>query len=103
MSGSGGGGYTPRESGCGNLSFSTVLGSPKKTVLALLRKGQFLKLVVNTTPTKVVVATTNTGQIAGTITTMSQRLIECIEDGNSYDAEVTQITGLQCNVNVRPK
>ena len=103
MSGSGGGGYAPRESRCGNLSFSTVLGSPKRTVLALIRKGQILDLVLNTTPTKVVVAMTNAGQIAGTITTMTQKLIECIEEGNSYEAEVTKVTGLQCSVDVRPK
>jgi hypothetical protein len=58
MSGSGGGGYSPRESGCGNFSFSTVLGSPKSTVLALLRKGQILDLVLKKTLTKIVVATT---------------------------------------------
>lgn len=103
MSGSGGGGYTPRVSDCGNLSFTTVLGSPKKTVLAVVRKGHILNLIIQQTPTKVVVAVTNTGQTAGTITTMTQKLIECIESGHSYEAEVIHVSGVQCSVNVRAK
>lgn len=103
MSGSGGGGYSPRESGCANLSFNTVLGTPKPPVLALLRKGHVLQLVLETTTIKIVVAKTNAGQMAGTITTMTQQLIECMENGHEYEAEVTQVAGLQCSVGVRPK
>lgn len=103
MSGSGGGGYQPREPGCENLSFSTVLGSPKAPVLAQLRKGQLLQLVLQTSPTKIVTAVTNTKATAGTITTMTQQLIECMEDGHDFEAEIVNLVGLQCSVVVRPK
>lgn len=103
MSGSGGGGYSPRHSGCENLSFNTVLGSPKLIVLATLRVGHVLDLELVSLPTKIVAAKNNAGIIAGTITTQVPKLIECIESGASFEAEVTQITGPQCSVLVRPK
>jgi hypothetical protein len=103
MTGHGGGGYSPRDSGCANLSFNTVLGSPKLTVLATLRVGHVLELELMSMPTKIVAAKTSAGNVAGTITTQVPKLIECIENGSSFEAEVTQITGPQCNVLVRPK
>lgn len=103
MSGSGGGGYSPRESGCANLSFNTVLGSPRLPVLAHLRKGQILQLVLQSGAVKIVAAKTNGGDVAGTITTMTQQLIECMERGHEYEAEVINVSGLQCNVAVRSK
>ena len=103
MSGSGQSSYTPRESGCADMSFTTVLGTPKRPILAQLRKGHVLQLVLETGQTKIVVAKTNAGQMAGTITTMTQKLIECMEKGYEYEAEVSQVTGLQCSVVIRPK
>jgi len=104
MSGTGGGGgYQPRQLACEKLSINTVLGSPKAPVVAQLRKGHVLSLVLQTGATKLVTAVINTGQVAGTITTMTQQLIECMEDGHAFEAEVTQINVLQVSVQVRPK
>jgi hypothetical protein len=72
-------------------------------VIATLKTGSVLGLEVTVTSVKVVVAKTAAGKIAGTITTQTQKLIECIEDGHNFEAEVKEVKGAHCSVLVRPK
>lgn len=103
MSGGGGGGYTPRESSCEELTLGAPLGSPKLAVITGLKPGNLLTLELEATSVKTVLAKTSGGKIAGTITTMTQRLIECMEQGYEFVAEVKQINGAQCQVSIHVK
>lgn len=99
MSGSGGGGYSPPDTNCANLSFTTVLSSPQVSVISTLKKGDQLKLELQLAPVKLVMAT-NKGKFTGTITTQAQKLIACIEAGTDYVADVVSVSGHQCSVEV---
>lgn len=105
MSGSGGGTWIdqPGDS-CATLSQQTTLNSPNRAVLAQLSKGTELEVSINKSGKAVTVEALFNGQVAGTITaSIIQRLAECMEQGYQYVAEVIDVQGGACRVQIHVK
>ena len=104
MSGSGGGGWAeePFSGDCSELSQLTTLNSPQREVLESLNPRDLLEICLKRGERGVIVEARKAGQLAGTITfTRIQDLVECIESGYSYLAEVLDVRGGACKVRVR--
>lgn len=103
--GSGGGGG---EGGGANdpcdIHEAATLNSPNRKVVATLRSGDVLDVVLRPGPPRQLVAEHN-GSVAGSITSpQSTRIIQCINrDGRRYVAEVTSVRGGICRVEIRPR
>jgi hypothetical protein len=108
MSGTGGAVYdaTPPRSPCERLTFHTVLNSPVPVVVqqvALAMQSGPVQLgltLVDRRGLKVVIAE-YLGQAAGAITSDALlHLIECMEQGNVYVANVRNVSGARVEVQV---
>jgi hypothetical protein len=96
------GGGAAGEDPC-NIVERTPLNSPNSTVLATLRVGDILNVVYVPGPPQRLVAEQSHGVIAGSITSPSMlQIIQCIQRGYAYVAEVMSIRGAICEVTVRP-
>lgn len=108
MSGSGGG-YTGGGTVTDYVDFclavviSTQLSSPKDDVVSSLKVGDVLQVGVQTIGgNQTIVVALYEGQVAGGITSPeSNRLKQCMQEGNTYTAEVTEINAGQVKVKVR--
>lgn len=104
MSGSGGGGggaYDGSSVSCEQLAFETQLSSPKESVVALLKVGEFLPVANQTIGTTSVIVVLHQGQIAGGLASpVVQRLRQCITWGYVFKAEVKAINGGQVRLRV---
>lgn len=112
--GSGGGGssedWRPPSGGSGGdndkcaIVERTVLNSPVSAVVSGLNAGDVLTIELETTPrNRVVAKEPKSNQVAGAIT--SPRLvtmIECLQDGYFYEAEVMSVQGGRIEIEVRP-
>jgi hypothetical protein len=105
MSGSGGGSWpTPTGDSCERLTSETTLTSPDRAVISQLTDGTLLSVEVDTSGARPVVRAMYQGQVAGSITSsIIQRLVECIDDGHEYVAEVLSVQGGTCRVRVRSR
>lgn len=103
MSGSGGGSWTtPTGDSCERLTSETTLTSPDRAVISQLNVGTPLEVEVDNSGARPVVRAVYQGQVAGSITSsIIQRLVECIDDGHQYVAEVLSVQGGTCRVRVR--
>lgn len=100
--GSGSGGGSGGDDPC-NLVEATTLNSPDPGVLATLRAGDQLSVILQAGPPRRLVARTKSGDVAGSITGPSMaQIIQCIGDGRAYVAEVTSVRGGLCRIEVRP-
>jgi hypothetical protein len=102
MGGSGSGGWTPSApSPCEQLSFLAIINSPQPAVIAKLKKGDVLKVTFQVAPQPAVVVEYK-GAVAGSLTgTKISSLINCLQNGYTFEAEVTSIVGGQCTVEVK--
>lgn len=104
MSGSGARGWspTPPQDSCGTLSFRATLNSPQAAVLAQLTVGAVLTVSI-APPPQPAVYLSHGGQVAGSLTGQKIiSLINCVQNGYQFEAEVVSIVGGQCIVDVRP-
>lgn len=113
MSGGGGGGSSGedwRGSGGGAsagddkcaITERTVLNSPVPDVVAGLSKGDILSVELETQPRNRLVAKTMVGAVAGAITsTRIVDIIECIQAGSAYEAEVLSVNAGKVEVEIR--
>jgi hypothetical protein len=101
-----GGGPGPRpepRSNCASLRERTTLNSVDPAAVNLLHAGTILDVRANS-PTGPLVAVLNQVQIVGSVTSASAaRILECIEDGYEFVAEVLQVNGGQVVVLIRPR
>lgn len=105
MSGSGGGGWREEPSNsCATLQQQTTLNSPVASVLATLTVGDVLAVRVRKAGVAVVVEAIHKGRTAGSITSsIIQLLAQCVSEGHEYVAEVLDVQGGACRVQVRHK
>jgi hypothetical protein len=102
---SGGGGGTGFGGGrggssvdCQDISIKTSIVSPDPPVLATLSKGDLLAVTLRSA-TGPLIATTKRGKILGAVFTINPTLlIDCINQGFSYQAEILSISGGDCEV-----
>lgn len=82
---------------------TTVLASPVATVVATLSVGDTLTVALETSPRNRIVVRTNTGAVAGAITSVNLvEMIECMQAGFAYEAEVKSISGGRIEVEISP-
>ena len=108
MSGGGGGGGGPSfpEQGdpvdCEELAFDATLSDPIPGVVDDLQEGDVLVVELRTEPRRISVVDEN-GREAGAIATQQwDRLLECLQLGNEYEADVLSVDGGAVRVRVRP-
>lgn len=81
----------------------TILNSPVAAVIANLAAGDMLDISLDMGPPRRVIATNQQGAVAGAIT--SPRLvdiIECLQGGYVYLAEVLSVQGGRVEIEIRP-
>lgn len=103
MSGGGGGGWSePIHDPCEKLTSETTLSSPVRNVISRLSKGDLLDVTISEVDDTPVVRALYKGETAGSITSsIIQKIVECIENGHQYVAEVLSVQGGACRVRVR--
>lgn len=106
--GSGGGNWRPHSNVYDNdkcdIVEETVLNSPNAAVVSTLSVGDILHIELEFDSEKRVVAKSPGGEIAGSITsTRLLDLIECIQEGHEYEAEVTSAQGGLIPIEIRRK
>jgi len=85
------------------LSIRTTLNSPKPAVLGQLKSGDILTVQLRTPTGPAVVVAIWNDQEAGSITSsVMLKLIQCLQNGAKFVAEVISIQGGSCEVHVRP-
>lgn len=112
IGGGGGGDYSPKppprrpkdtddRDPC-DLEFEAVLQSMDLALLPLLRVGQSLPVEIVMEQQKERLCTTLNGKIVGAIVSpFSTTVIECIQAGNRYQANITEISGNVHRVRVK--
>lgn len=81
----------------------TTLSSPSASVVRGLSPGDVLDIQLRPGPPRVVEAHTSGGQVAGSITSpVLAQLVQCIQRGRRYQADVHTIRGGMVSVMVRP-
>jgi len=81
----------------------TNLSSPNPTVVRTLTAGAVLQVHLNSGPPRVVEVRDASGSVAGSITSaVLPRLVQCMLQGRSYEAEVRAVRGGIVSVAVRP-
>jgi hypothetical protein len=101
-SGSGGTWVEPVQDSCEKLTSETTLTSPVRDVVSQLAVGDVLDVRVDNVGGTPVVRVVHDGNVAGSITSaVIQRIVECIEKGHAYVAEVLSVQGGACRVRVR--
>lgn len=97
--GDGGGGGADR---CA-IYETTVLASPVARVVPTLNLGDLLTVALETSPRNRIVVRTNTGAVAGAITSVNLvEVNECMQAGFTYEAEVKSISGGRIEVEISP-
>lgn len=100
--GGGGGGVPPNNSPCETLRFEAQLTSPQPAVVATLRPGEVLDIVVASMGGLAVVQVLKAGQVAGGLTGPdATRLRNCVDQGHAYNASVVSVNGGQVRVRVQ--
>lgn len=93
--GAGDGGSDPCD-----IDKKTILNSPDPAILKTLKVGEVLKVEVASGARKILEAKKG-GNVAGSVTFPEMgQVIECIESGEAFEAEVVSISGGQCQVRV---
>jgi hypothetical protein len=109
MSGGGGSGDWRTGGGDGqhdcNIVEKTAVNSPRAGVLATLTRGDALTVQLRDQGArKTLVAVAASGEVAGSLTPRQLlTLIECIEQGNAYEAHVLDVRGGLCEVELRSR
>jgi hypothetical protein len=110
MSGSGSGSgnegtWVPKnDDACETLNQQLALNSPNPQILQRLKPKDILEIQSRKINGAVIVEALYQGNVAGTITsTILQRIADCIEQGFEYVAQVIEVQGGACKVNVRVK
>jgi len=102
-SGDQGGGSEAPPAPC-NIMEVTTLNSVNRNVVAGLRPDDRLPVVFQPGPPQRLVAQTQAGATAGSITSPSMlQIIQCIQAGHNYDAVVLSVRGAQCQVRIEPR
>lgn len=84
-----------------DITERTRLNSPSYEVISTLRTGDVLRVTLETGPPLQLLAKTEAGDTAGSITSPSSaRLITCIQQGWTYKATVLGVHGGLCNVEI---
>lgn len=100
--GSGGGGGSTGADRCAIFQ-QAPLNSPRPGVVATLSVGDVLTIVLNSSGVRPVLEVHAPSGIAGSLThTGHVQIIECIQLGNSYVADVIGRSGAAVNLQVRP-
>lgn len=94
----------PPDTPCDLLAGETLIASPSSTVLATLVGGDVLTLSLSPGSKPPVLAHTSSGDLVGTVMPpFLAQLVDCMQAGNSYVADILGISGGAVKVQVRPE
>jgi hypothetical protein len=104
MGGSGPGGWTPPPvvNPCTTLSFRSAVNSPKPAALKGIKEGTVLIVELQSIPTTAVVVKHKAIEVGALTGAKIASLINCLQNGYRFKADVVSITGGNCQVEVRP-
>lgn len=90
---------------CSEFVEKTPLSSPKPAVLKKLQKGDVLDVILqkNRDRPSTVVAAKDMDIAGSIISARSPQLVRCLERGYDFEAEIIQLDGGLCTVEVRAK
>ena len=96
-------GRPPGDISCEDLSFHTILSSPKLSNIAQLVANDVLVLSLSQKDgADIIVATTQSGMIAGYVSSpMQSRLAKCMKEGHQYVAVIEEIDAALCRIFIR--
>ena len=98
-----GGGGTPDDDDCGRLRFQTQLASPVASVVNVLSVGAVLTIELQErSGVRVIVAVSDSGDVAGSVVDRIHQLLRCLQSGYSYRAVVVRVLGGAVGVTVEP-
>ena len=102
MSGSGGGGYIPPKStkfDCEGGILAITVSSVDIAVLNKHKIADVLNVLLSVTDT--VILEDGNGEILGSVVHINTaELIQCIKDGNNYEAKITSINSPTCHIKI---
>ena len=99
-----GGGPRPPRSNCDSLTDRTPLNSVDFALLAHVAKGDVLEIAVKRTNSAKIVVALHKGKVLGSITSVIvSKLLECIDNGHDYVADVLSKTASSCTVLIHHK
>jgi hypothetical protein len=103
--GGSGSGWTPTPAGnpCNTLSFRSAVNSPQPALLANLKVGSVLKVKLQTSPQTAVIVEHKTKTVGALTGPKVARLIDCLLNGYTFEADVLSVAGGECQVEVRPE
>ena len=102
LGGSGGGGGGD-ELSCDSLTEETIIASPVAAAIPKLAEGELLSLVLSKNDKPPVRAEKADGTFIGTVMpTFLVKLVDCMQSGSSYHAEVLSIDGGAVSIEIRP-
>lgn len=85
---------------CSTLAFETPLYSPVPAVVTRLKKGEFLRVELDS-KLRTVLAITQTGDVAGTIVgSKMSSIASCLKNGFVYKGEIIRLSGGNCTINI---
>ena len=97
------GGGSNEKKNCDQISIRTNLASPVPAVLSTLKTGDILDIQLQGA-TGPLAAVDSLGNIAGTVLTIDpQLLINCINDGYSYQGRIISLSGADCQILISVK
>lgn len=86
---------------CASIDFTAQVSSPKSTVVAKMNAGDVLDVEAKAYQERTVLILTTKGEIAGGLASpQAAKILECINDGHRYVADVQLISGGQVRVRV---
>jgi hypothetical protein len=104
MGGSGPGGWTPPPvvDPCTTLSFRAAVNSPKPAVLKKMKEGAVLVVELQKPPSTSVIVMYKDEELGALTGPKIATLVNCLQNGYKFKADVVSITGGNCQVEVRP-
>lgn len=87
---------------CDQLSFRSSVNSPQPSVISGLNQGDILQVVLQTLPQTAVVVQHQGATAGALVGTKVNSLINCLQNGYQFVAEVLEVAGGRCTVEVRP-
>lgn len=87
---------------CDTLSFTATVNSPQPAALAAVSVGDILDVALSPPPHQSVLVVKQASTVGALTGAKISSLVNCLQNGYRFEAEVTGLNGGVCTVEVRP-